>query len=185
MDISTGRATQLTSGSWDMLPAVTPDGRWVIYTDGGGEVPVIRRVSASGGDPETITAGVLFAPVVSPDGKYLAGFHSRTMLDARALVSIRIEDGEIVERFGAIAPPAKLCARWAADGRGVIVAQISEGGADNLWLYPLGGGEPRQLTKFRSLEIGSFHRLPDGKSYAFSRGRMDSDVVMIANLFER
>ncbi|MEO8033674.1 MAG: hypothetical protein ABI837_04530 [Acidobacteriota bacterium] len=36
MDLATGHSMQITSGSWDMLPAVTRDGRWIIYTDGGG-----------------------------------------------------------------------------------------------------------------------------------------------------
>jgi Tol biopolymer transport system component len=183
MDIDTGRSMQLTSGNWDMLPAVTADGRWIVYTDGGGAAPVIKKVSTSGGAAETIAPGILFAPAVSPDGKYVAGFHARTMLDARALVTIRLEDGRVVERLAAVSPPAKLCVRWTRDGRGMIVP-VARDGADNLWLYPLGGGAPRQLTNFSSLEIGSFHPLPDGEHYAFSRGKVDSDVVMIADLLQ-
>jgi hypothetical protein len=51
-------------------------------------------------------------------------------------------------------------------------------GVDNLWLQPLGGGTPRQLTSFRSLEIRAFNILPDGKTFVFSRGKDESDVLM-------
>lgn len=184
MDLSTGRSMQLTTGNWDMLPAVTPDGRSIIYTDGAAESPVIKRVGASGGASETIAPGILFAPAISSDGKYAAGFYARTMSDDRALVTMRLDDGKIVERFAVDSPPAKLCLRWAADGRGLIIVQTTDG-IDNLWLYPLGGGKPRQLTTFRSLDIAAFNLMPDGKTYVFSRGRDESDVVMIADLLAR
>lgn len=184
MDLSTGRSMQLTTGSWDMLPAVTPDGRFIIYTDGGAEVPVIRKVSTSGGASETIATGILFAPAISPDGQYLAGFYARTMSDDRALVTMRLDDGKIVERIAVDSPPAKLCLRWAADGRGLIIVQTGAG-VDNLWLYPLGGGKPRQLTKFHSLDIAAFNLMPDGKTFVLSRGRDESDVVLIADLLAR
>jgi Tol biopolymer transport system component/DNA-binding winged helix-turn-helix (wHTH) protein len=182
MDPATGHSTQITSGSWDMLPAVTRDGRWLFYSDGDGETPVIKRVASSGGRAETIAAGIMFAPVLSPDGKLLAGFHAPTISDRRTLVTMRVDDGSIVERFRVDQRPRRLCVRWAPDGRGLIVARDHDG-VSNLWLYPLGGGEPRQLTDFRSLEIAAFHLMPDGKQYVFSRGRDVSDVVLIRDLF--
>jgi DNA-binding winged helix-turn-helix (wHTH) protein/Tol biopolymer transport system component len=178
MDLATGNSRQLTSGSWDMLPVVTRDGRWIIYTEAGGEAPLIRRVPASGGSPETIAEGIMFAPDISPDGTLLAGLYARTMSDQRALVTMRIEDGSIVERF-----PAAWAGRWAADGGGLIVIRESNG-VGNLWLYPLGGGTPRQLTDFRSLRILAFNRLPDRKHYVLSRGEDVSDVVLIGDLLD-
>lgn len=182
MDPATGHSTQITSGSWDMLPAVTRDGRWILYSDGDGESPTIKRVASSGGQARTIAAGIMFAPVVSPDGKLLAGFHSKTISDRRTLVTMRLDDGSIVERFPVDQRPRRLCVRWAPDGRGLIVSRDHEG-VSNLWLYPLGGGNPRQLTDFHSLEIAAFNLSPDGKHYVFSRGRDVSDVVLIRDLF--
>ena len=43
-----------------------------------------------GTPPETITAGIIFAPTISPDGNLLAGFHARTMSDLRTLVTMRV-----------------------------------------------------------------------------------------------
>jgi Tol biopolymer transport system component/DNA-binding winged helix-turn-helix (wHTH) protein len=183
MDLESGHSTQITSGTWDMLPAITPDGRWIIYTDGGGEAPVIKRVSSSGGKAEAITAGIMFAAAISPDGKLMVGFHARTMSDQRTLVTMRLDDGSIVERFPVAGSPGKLGVRWAPGGDGLIVVRESKG-VGNLWLYPLGGKPPKQLTHFESLEIQAFNVLADGKHYVFSRGKDASDVVLIGDLFE-
>ena len=183
MDPVTGHSKQLTSGSWDMLPAVTRDGRWVIYSDGAAEVPGIRKVPASGGRAETIASGIMFAPAVSPDGKLLAGFHARTMSDQRTLVTMRLEDGQIIDRFPMTERPGKLCVRWTPAGDGLIVVR-ERAGVGNLWLYPR-SGTARQLTDFSSLGIQAFDILPDGKHFVFSRGKDVSDVVMIADIFER
>lgn len=179
MDLATGSSKQLTTGSWDMFPVVTRDGRWILYSEGGGDAPVIKRIPSSGGPAETIAPGILFAPAISPDGTLLAGLHARTMSDQRTLVTMRLEDGSIVERF-----PIAGAARWAADGRGLIVMRDSKG-VGNLWLYPIGGGTPRQLTDFRSLEMLAFNLLPDGKHFVFSRGQNVRDVMLITDLLAK
>jgi DNA-binding winged helix-turn-helix (wHTH) protein/Tol biopolymer transport system component len=181
MDIASGRSTPITSGSWDMLPVITPDGRWIIYTDGGAETPVIKRVPSTGGKPETITSGIVFAPSISPDGKLLAGFHARTMSDLRTLVTMRVDDGSIVHRFPIAGRPGKLCVRWAPDGQGLLVVRESAG-VGNLWLYPLAGTPPTQLSDFASLQIQAFNLLPGGNGYVFSRGQDVGDVLLLGNL---
>jgi len=53
--------------------------------------------------------------------------------------------------------------------------------ATNVWIQPLSGGPPTQLTKFTSGEMYAFAWSADGKHLAFSRGQRKSDVVMISN----
>jgi Tol biopolymer transport system component/tRNA A-37 threonylcarbamoyl transferase component Bud32 len=53
--------------------------------------------------------------------------------------------------------------------------------ATNIWIQPLSGGPPTQLTKFTSGEMYAFAWSADGKHLAFSRGQRKSDVVMISN----
>jgi Tol biopolymer transport system component len=69
---------------------------------------------------------------------------------------------------------------WSRDGRGLIYLD-SRAGAGNLWLQPLGGGTPRQLTNFTSEQIYSFAWSPDGKQLAAARGATSSDIVLIRN----
>jgi hypothetical protein len=50
---------------------------------------------------------------------------------------------------------------------------------DNIWIQPLDGSAGRQITKFESEQILSFHWSPDGKNLGILRGHTDSDVVLL------
>ena len=51
---------------------------------------------------------------------------------------------------------------------------------DNLWLQPLDGGKPKQLTNFTSDQIWNWAWSRDGKQLALSRYSTTSDVVLIS-----
>jgi hypothetical protein len=52
----------------------------------------------------------------------------------------------------------------------------------NVWIQPLDGGPPWQLTKFTGQYIVDSARLPDGKRLAVSRRTDLADVVLIKGL---
>jgi serine/threonine protein kinase len=62
---------------------------------------------------------------------------------------------------------------------------LSHGGAlsgvTNLWIQPLDGGPPKQLTNFTSGTFFSFDWSPDGKRLVYGRSTTSSDVVLISN----
>ena len=51
---------------------------------------------------------------------------------------------------------------------------------DRLWLLPLNGGDPKQLTNFDSNLIFNFAISKDGR-LALTRGTERSDVVLISS----
>ena len=53
-------------------------------------------------------------------------------------------------------------------------------GTSNIWVLPLAGGPPTQLTKFRKGTIDSFGFAPDGK-LVLARGDVQSNSVLISN----
>ena len=60
------------------------------------------------------------------------------------------------------------------------IAAWTGGRGDNLFLLPLKGGEPRQLTRFREGAIFSYAWTPDGK-IVLSRGEVKTDAVLITD----
>jgi Tol biopolymer transport system component len=52
-------------------------------------------------------------------------------------------------------------------------------GASQIWLQPVDGAPPRQVTKFASDSIYSWAWSSDGKRLALSRGNTNSDAVLI------
>jgi hypothetical protein len=89
---------------------------------------------------------------------------------------ISAEDGRILRTF-----PHETSyygrVRWTGDGEGLIYGRRT-GDADNLWLQPLAGGDPRQLTRFRSGLIAGFALSAGGDSVAVAIMEEARDVVM-------
>jgi eukaryotic-like serine/threonine-protein kinase len=59
-----------------------------------------------------------------------------------------------------------------------VAYPVRENGVDNLWVQPIDGSAPHQITQFDSEQILSFDWSPDGKNLGVLRGHTDSDVVL-------
>ena len=67
---------------------------------------------------------------------------------------------------------------WTPDGRGVAYAKDG-----NLWVQPLSGGAPRQLTRFTDgRPIRSFAWSRDGQRLAITRSTVTNDIVLFEGL---
>jgi serine/threonine protein kinase len=71
--------------------------------------------------------------------------------------------------------------RWTRDSKALAYLD-TKNGATNVWLQPITGGSPKQLTNFASERMMSFDFSPDGTQIIYSRGHFSSDAVRITNL---
>jgi serine/threonine protein kinase/Tol biopolymer transport system component len=150
---------RLTSGVYEDMPTVSPDGQWVFYRTG----KSVRKIPAAGGAPVKLFDRSALYPVVSPDGLLIAFFATPQpdgerweleVSELKSLVPVRsFPLPETVLPFNGLS--------WTPDGRGLTYVSTL-GGAANLWLQPLDGGEPQQLTDFRDAEILSYSWSPQG-----------------------
>ena len=76
--------------------------------------------------------------------------------------------------------PFQRFVRWAPDSRSIAFPN-SPGGLSDIWLQPIDGSPPKQLTNFKAEHILAFEWSPDRRSLAFIRGVKTSDVVLIEN----
>ena len=65
--------------------------------------------------------------------------------------------------------------------RGFTLADGMLSGVTNLWIQPLDGGSPKQLTHFTSESFFSFDWSRDGKQLVYGRGMTTSDAVLISD----
>lgn len=166
--------TQLTNGTYEDVPSVTPDGEWVIYRTGNS----IKKVSINGGNTFELFDKSALCPVVSPDGRLLAFFtndqpDSQTwhieVYDLGSLAVVkRFELPEATTPFNGLRLTPDNRLRWAPDGLGLTYVSRADG-ASNVWLQPLVGGPPQQLTHFKDAEMPSFAWSPNGKQLACVR----------------
>ena len=68
--------------------------------------------------------------------------------------------------------------RWSPDGQSIAFLN-SSGGVSDIWLQPIDGSPPKQLTAFKAERILAFDWSRDGRSLAFVRSVETSDVVLI------
>ncbi|HVF47150.1 MAG TPA: hypothetical protein VNA17_06265 [Pyrinomonadaceae bacterium] len=70
--------------------------------------------------------------------------------------------------------------KWTPDGQAVTY-QAFRDNTVNVWLQPLGGSAPRQLTNFPKGYV-YFHTFsPDGTKLYVARGEQIRDAVLIKN----
>jgi Tol biopolymer transport system component len=160
--------------------ALSPDGKWVYYSEAGGES---RKVSIDGGAGVAVFASAggaalppgFHEPMASPDGSNIAGHYSDAAARGERMAIVSLDGG-----------PAKLLATvpanmtsWAPDGQALIYV-ATRAGVSNLMRQPIAGGAATPLTKFTAEQIFAYALSPDQRHIGLVRGHVNSDVVLIA-----
>ena len=175
-DADGSNVKQLTNGSGVETFTLTPDGRWVIYSL---YAPSIWKVSVDGGPPIKVADGSAFSLEVSPDGKFLAYAGLDPETTRERLTVVTFDGGAVVKKLD-FPVTARTKFRWTPDSRAFIYID-ARGDVANLWRMPIEGGEPEQITDFKSDNINFFAYSRDGKQLALLRGNQKRDALMISD----
>lgn len=161
---------RLVSGD-AVWPVVTPDDRRVIFVSNRSRAQTLWSVSIDGGPPTQLANVFAYYPDVSPDGKSLVFGASFTrgelgICDLPACTNLRT----------VTTPQGGPISRWTPDGRGIAFYDVGRGG--NLWVQPLDGSAPHQLTHFTDNRfIMDFAWSRDGKRLAIAGLGADPDRI--------
>ena len=178
-DNNGGNPLRLTSGLFEELPAVSPDGRWVVYTSNDPGKPGVWKTSIDGGEPVRLIENAVGAQV-SPDGKLIACF---VLSGSIQLAIIPFEGGAPIKTFAlqntALSTSAPPNIRWSNDGRAILYSSILNN-VGNIWSQPVEGGKPTQVTDFKDSLIVGFDLSQDGKQMICARGVLIRNAVLIS-----
>jgi serine/threonine protein kinase/Tol biopolymer transport system component len=186
MDMDGGNMKQLTEGKSDMVPALSPDGRWVIFIREESVKFLLMKVPSVGGPAAELTDNDrdnAYAPTVSPDGNWIACVYYPHGSGAPSLAIIPFAGGPPVKIF-THAGYNWVNPRWTRDGRAISFVHNQEGldnGAANIWEQPVAGGAPKQVTHFTSENIIYCYDWSRDGRLALSRGSRPSEAVLIRN----
>jgi Tol biopolymer transport system component len=145
----------------------------------------VWRVAIDGGEAVALTETRAQKPDVSPDGK-LISYHT---LDSESPSSpwifgaMPFGGGRLIKRFAFGSTVGERMVRWVPGGWGLTYID-TRGGVSNIWVQPLDGSPPLQLTDFKTERIESFDWSPDGRSLAVVRSTETSDLVLIESKAE-
>ena len=187
VNVATGEAKQLTFGKDEEVGSCTPDGKWMIYS---GPAPAdnvyhIYKISTDGGEPVELAKGRVSDPAVSPDGTFVAyGRTDGQGASAKSkFVLQKVEGGAPVREIEVPSNYNWLYLGWTPDGRALTYVHNTNGDTQNVYMQPLAGGEPVQLTHVDSEPalVAAYAWTRDGKKFAVTRARYnDTDVVMFS-----
>jgi eukaryotic-like serine/threonine-protein kinase len=188
LNTATGELKQLTFGVDVEKGNCTPDGKWLLYAEdaSGDGIGHIYKMPTDGGTPAELARGTSFTPVVSPDGKLIA--YAKTEGQGAStkshIVLQSLDDGSIAKQ---VEMPAAFsdwhALGWTPDGKGLSFVHNTTGTTQNVYMLPLSGGAPVQLTHFNSeaVYVPAYAWSRDGKRFAITRGRYnDTDVVLFS-----
>jgi serine/threonine protein kinase/Tol biopolymer transport system component len=190
-DIDGGNSKQLSTGDLDILPACSPDGKFVLYSDASGAGRVMR-VGIDGGTPAPLTKEFMQPAQVSPDNLTMAAFYRPDPSKPPKIVIVGLEGGEIRSQYdvpnetvtGTSDGGHKL--EWTKDGKNVIYAVYKDEVA-NIWAQPIGApgapaAAPKRIASFPAeTQVWAVTISPDGKQVLYSSGVNATDAVLISH----
>ncbi|MGH7856523.1 MAG: hypothetical protein ACREQY_04270, partial [Candidatus Binatia bacterium] len=150
-ECDTGEATRLTRSGWVSAPAWTPDGRTIVYIQGGpGKRREIWSLPLDGSaEPSRLLEmeGDVVEAVVAPDGRSLVAVRTGVAGARAELVSVALGGGEVTSLLSTSSRASirrPTLPRISPDGRFVAFADLASWEA---FVRPLGGGGLLQVTE--------------------------------------
>jgi Tol biopolymer transport system component len=163
------------------FPDVTADGKSVVFTAAPSGVETLWSVPIAGGQPHQLSTLAARHPDVSPDGGRIAAYMRGSRSEAMSIGVMPVDGTAPPSMLGDVAPSmAYALVRWTADGKAVLHNSAVRDRA-NVWMQPLSGGAPKQLTRFGDQAIFAFDRSADGTKLYIARGALMRDAVLIRN----
>ena len=139
IDAHGGNPEQVTANSsYNFLPSVSPDGRYIAFTSGRGGGPHIWRIDIDGSNPKQLTNKFEFFPQWSPDGQsiiYISWANNSGQIWKASLNGdqpVQLSEGK---SFGipTVSPDGKLIACYSQDSP-IAPSKIA--------VLPIEGGQP-------------------------------------------
>ncbi|HEX7122272.1 MAG TPA: S41 family peptidase [Gemmatimonadaceae bacterium] len=187
LDLRGGALRRLTfDDGYEQLDAWSRDGEWIYFSSTNRDIAGMNdvyRVRAGGGTPMRVAAD-RYAPefwaAPSPDGQTIAinargntagqwWRNGHSHLDITELYLVRLGERPVYTRVSDGQREAKeMWPMWSADGRTLYYVS-DRGGTENLWMRPVSGGAPRQLTSFRDGRLLWPQIALNGRAIVFER----------------
>jgi Tol biopolymer transport system component len=171
-DLQRGTLTPLTGRGLSHEPVWTPDGRWIIFSNG---VALLRTSADGGGEVEELLTpeNAPFPSSLSPDGRVLA-FYCLAAATRRDIYVVTM-DGEKTQRPILVNAVSEHTPMFSPDG-GLLAYVSDRSGREEVYVQPEPGPGPRYLVSMEGGREPKWSR--DGRELFYRSG----DKMMVVSV---
>jgi serine/threonine protein kinase/Tol biopolymer transport system component len=179
MEATGGRPTILTSGKFEHNPVCSSDGKFFVYTTLVNGKELLMRMATDGGQPKQLSDDYVQFGTISPDGQQVAGLSLEGAgVQTKGVIKVYPADGGAPVKTIEPDPHMSGGMQYSSDGK-ALYYPVTEKGVSNIVRQSLDGGAPTPVTDFKELtSYGYAYNWPINK-LAITRGKLNSDVVVI------
>jgi eukaryotic-like serine/threonine-protein kinase len=182
MNVDGSNARQVTHTGAIVGVDFSRDGRWLYFMHRSEGSMRLFKIASTGGEPIQVSDLEVTGSNLSPRGDrmLLRYFDKKASQWKLGLISTR--DGKLLRvmdrSLSTYLPFSHYVPDWLNEN--AVYFPITHNSVGNLWKAPLDGGPPAQLTHFTSDLIWNAALADDG-SMIMSRGKLESDAILIRN----
>lgn len=175
IDADGSNLRQLTRGSGEGGAYISPDGQTIVYNSIDSK---LMKMNTAGGQATQLADRFNGGGAISPDGtKVVYGYIQHAV--PRELIRIRVASlaggPPLLDTEWQYGGPY----RWSSRNDGFTFMKRADG-ATNIFLQPLNGGAPVQITHFKKGYIGGYDWTADGK-LVMTRGDQRSEMILVSS----
>ena len=179
LDISSGKTTMLTDGKFDQNPVCSPDSKFIVYTTVVNGKQFAMRMPLEGGQSKQLSDDFVEFAAISPDGQQVAMLTVEgNGVQTRLVMKVIPANGGAPVKTVDLHPLISGLMQYSGDGKSIYYP-ITEKGVSNIVQQSLDGGPATQVTDFKELDIHGYAYDWPNKKLAVTRGKSNSDVVLI------
>jgi len=171
---------QITNGASEGIPQCIDDHSFLYVKPGEGGWSLWKE-SLDGGKAFRLSEVPSLGPAVSPDGKWIAYAFLDEMHNKKIAIisSAGGPPAHTLPLSSTVLVDTGVGLKWTTDSKALAYVDLCNG-VPNLCVQPVEGGDPKQITSFKSGEIFSYDIAHDG-TIALARGTLSRNVVLIRN----
>ena len=179
LDLKSANVKPLTSGKADQHAVCAPDSKYFLYTKLDNGKQTLMRMPLEGGEAKQLYDGFVNLATISPDGLQVA-LLTLEGAGSNASPIIRIISPDGGPPLKTIQPSRLISGamQFSADGKDLYYP-VNPHSVSNIVRQSREGGGPVAVTNFDDLLMQNFSYDWKNKKLAVSRGRSNTDVVLI------
>ena len=180
LEVNGGKTAQVTNGKIDQNPECTPDGKSFVYTTMVNGKKLLMSIPITGGQPKQLSDEFVEFAAISPDGQNIALLTIQgNGVQTHLVVKVIPANGGAPIKTVDPNPLISGLMQFSDDGK-AIYYPIKEKGMSNLVRQSVNGGSAVPVTNFKELDIHGYAYDWPSKKLAITRGKVNSDVVVLS-----